>query len=251
MAIPGRLAALVLVPALLLPAGADARDIKIFASRVTRIALEVLGPEYEKASGNKLVVVDDVAIVMKRRIEAGETCDLAVLVDAQTDSLIKSGHLLAATRTDIMRSGTGVSIRRGGTRPDISTVDAFKRTLLSAKSITYLAEGASTAHIVGAFEKLGIAAALKPKTTLVPTDTVAERVAAGEAELGIGIIANILSVPGVELLGPLPPELQFNIVFTAAVSSNSPSPEDARDIIKLLTSPKAARIIASKGMQPG
>jgi molybdate transport system substrate-binding protein len=230
---------------------ADARDIKIFASRVTRIALEVLGPDYEKATGNKLIVIDDVAIVMKRRIEAGEAFDLAVLVDAQTDDLIKSGRLVADTRTDIMRSGTGVSIRRDAAKPDISTEDAFRKTLLDAKSITYLAEGASTAHVVRAFEKLGIAAALKPKTTLVPTDTVAERVAAGEAELGIGIIANILSVPGVELVGPFPPALQFNIVFTAAVAAHSPNAREARDIIKLLTSPKAAAIITSKGMQPG
>lgn len=245
------LVGLVLALILSAPAPAAARDIKIFASRVTRIALEVLGPDYEKATGNKLVVVDDVAIVMKRRIEAGEAFDLAVLVDTQTDDLIKSGRLVAATRTDIMRSSIGVSIRRGAPKPDIGTVESFRRTLLDAKSITYLAEGASTAHVVRAFEKLGIAAALKPNTTLVPTDTVAERVAAGDAELGIGIIANILSVPGVELVGPFPAALRFDIVFTAAVASNSAYPQDAREVIKLLTSPRAAAIIAAKGMQPG
>jgi len=246
-----QLAGLGVVLALLQALPAEAREIKVFASRVTRIALEVLGPDYEKASGNKLTVIDDVAIVMKRRIEAGEPFDLVVLVDTQTDDLIRKGWLVADTRTDIMRSGTGVSIKRGAPKLDISTVEAFRRTLLDAKSITYLAEGASTAHVVRAFEKIGIADALKSKTTLVPTDTVAERVAAGQAELGIGIIANILSVPGVELVGLFPAELQFNIVFTAGVSKNSPNKQDARDIINLLTSPRAREIIAAKGMQPG
>ncbi|MDB5807211.1 MAG: molybdate transporter, periplasmic molybdate-binding protein [Betaproteobacteria bacterium] len=230
---------------------AGAHEIKIFASRVTKIALQVLGPDYEKASGNKLVVIDDVAVVMKRRIEAGEAFDLAVLVDYQTDDLVKTGHLVGDTRTTIMHSGTGVAVRRGAPKPDISTVEAFRKTMLDAKSITYLAEGASTTHVARAFEKLGIAAALKPKTTLVPTDTVSERVAEGKEELGIGIIANIVSVPGVELIGPFPAELQFNIVFSGAISKNTQHAQDARDILKLLTSPKAAEIIAARGMQPG
>jgi molybdate transport system substrate-binding protein len=232
-------------------APASAHEIKIFASRVTKIALQALGPDYEKASGNKLVVIDDVAVVMKRRIEAGEGFDLAVLVDYQTDDLVKTGHLVGDSRTTIMHSGTGVAVRRGAPKPDISTVEAFKKTMLAARSITYLAEGASTTHVVRAFEKLGIAAALKPKTTLVPTDTVSERVAEGKEELGIGIIANIVSVPGVELIGPFPAELQFNIVFSGAISKNSQHAQDARDILKLLTSPKAAEIIRARGMQPG
>ncbi|HEY4372813.1 MAG TPA: substrate-binding domain-containing protein [Burkholderiales bacterium] len=230
---------------------AQAHEIKVFASRVTKIALQVLGPDYEKATGNKLLVIDDVAVVMKRRIEAGEAFDLAVLVDYQTDDLIKAGRLVGDTRVSIMHSGTGVSIRRGAPKPDISSAQAFRKTLLQAKSLTYLAEGASTRHVVAAFEKLGIAEALKSKTTLVPTDTVAERVAAGQEELGIGIIANIVSVPGVELVGPFPPELQFSIVFAGAISSHTAHAQEARDILKLLTSRRAAEIIAARGMEPG
>ncbi|HEX4328518.1 MAG TPA: substrate-binding domain-containing protein [Burkholderiales bacterium] len=243
------LAALALMLAGAAPAQAD--EIKVFASRVTKIALQVLGPDYEKASGNKLTVIDDVAVVMKRRIEAGEAFDLAVLVDYQTEDLIKKGHLTGDTLVTIMHSGTGVAIKRGAKKPDISTVEAFKKTMLEAKSLTYLAEGASTTHVMRAFEKLGIADALKAKTTLVPTDTVSERVAAGQDELGIGIIANIVSVPGVELIGPFPAELQFNIVFSGATAKNSAHPQAARDILKLLTSPKAKEIIAARGMQPG
>lgn len=229
---------------------AQAHEIKVFASRVTKIALQALGPDYEKATGNKLVVIDDVAVVMQRRIEAGEAFDLAVLVDYQTDALVKSGKLAGPTTT-IMHSATGVAIKRGAPKPDISTLEAFKKTMLNAKSLTYLAEGASTKHVVAAFDKLGITAALKSKTTLVPTDTVSERVAAGQEELGIGIIANIASVPGVELVGPFPPEIQFNIVFSGAISANTQHAQEARDILKLLTSPKAAEIISARGMQPG
>ncbi len=146
-------------------------------------------------------------------------------------------------RTDIMRSGTGVSIRRGAVPSRISLPRRRSGApCWTQKSITYLAEGASTAHVVRAFEKLGIAAALKPKTTLVPTDTVAERVAAGEAELGIGIIANILSVPGVELVGPFPPSLQFNIVFRRRRGrQESPNAREARDIIGFADQPQGRR----------
>jgi len=193
----------------------------------------------------------DVAAVMKRRIEQGEAFDVAVLVDFQTDGLIKSGKLAADTRANVMKSGIGVAVRRGAPKPDISTVDAFRRTLLAAKSITYLKEGASTLHLDRVFAQLGIAEALKPKTIQPMTESVSEMVASGEAELGIIVIPNILSVPGAELVGPLPPEIQSYIVFTAAVSAQSPNQQAARDLIKLITSPAAVLVLKAKGMEPG
>src|SRR6185295_2911339 len=138
------LSQLALAAALMLAGTASAAELKIFGSRVTRMMIGDLGPPFEQATGHKLTVVTDVAAVMKRRIEAGEAFDLAVLVDFQIDDLIKSGRLLADTRADIMKSGIGVAVKRGAVKPDISTVEAFKRTLLEAKSITYLKEGAST-----------------------------------------------------------------------------------------------------------
>src|SRR5262245_12051518 len=157
-----------------------------------------LGPGFEQATGHRLTVVTDVAAVMKRRIEAGEAFDLAVLVDFQTDDLIRSGRLLADTRADIMKSGIGVAVKRGARKPDISTVEAFKRTLIEARSITYLKEGASTLHLVKVFDRLGIADALRGKTVQPVTESVSEAVAAGEIELGLIVIPNILSVPGAE-----------------------------------------------------
>lgn len=240
-----------LLIALMQPHAARSDELKIFGSRVTKMLVGDLGPSFEQATGHKLNVVTDVAAVMKRRIEAGEAFDLAVLVDFQTDDLIKSGKLVATTRANIMKAGIGVAVRRGARKPDISTVEAFKRSLLNAKSITYLKEGASTIHLDKVFARLGIAEALKAKTVQPMTESVSEMVAAGEVELGIIVIPNILSVPGAEVVGPIPEEIQSWIMFTAAVSAQSPNQEAARDLIKLLTGPTAIPAIKSKGMEPG
>jgi molybdate transport system substrate-binding protein len=231
--------------------GAHADELKIFGSRVTRMVIGDVGPAFEQATGHKLNVVTDVAAVMKRRIEQGEAFDVAVLVNFQADALIRAGKLAADSRADVMKSGIGVAVRRGAPKPDISTVEAFRQTLLAAKSITYLKEGASTLHLDRVFAQLGIAEALKPKTVQPMTESVSEMVASGEAELGIIVIPNILSVPGAELVGPLPPELQSWIVFTAGASAQAPNPQAARDVIKLLTSPAAIESIKQKGMEPG
>jgi molybdate transport system substrate-binding protein len=226
-------------------------ELKIFGSRVTKMVMADLGPQFEQTSGYKPVVVTDVAAVMKRRIEAGEPFDLAVLVDFQADDLIKAGKLVAETRTDVMKAGIGVAVKRGAPKPDIGTVEAFKRALLEAKSITYLKEGASTIYLDRLFARLGIAEALRARTVKPETETVSERVAQGEVELGLIVIPNILSVPGAELVGPLPQEVQSYIVFTAAASAQSPNQQAARDLIKLLTSPATVPVLKAKGMEPG
>jgi molybdate transport system substrate-binding protein len=226
-------------------------ELKIFGSRVTKMVMADLGPQFEQTSGYKPVVVTDVAAVMKRRIEAGEPFDLAVLVDFQADDLIKTGKLVAETRTDVMKAGIGVAVKRGAPKPDIGTVEAFKRALLEAKSITYLKEGASTIYLDRLFARLGIAEALRARTVKPETETVSERVAQGEVELGLIVIPNILSVPGAELVGPLPQEVQSYIVFTAAASAQSPNQQAARDLIKLLTSPAIVPMLKAKGMEPG
>jgi molybdate transport system substrate-binding protein len=142
-------------------------------------------------------------------------------------------------------------VKRGAPKPDIGTVDAFKRALLDAQSITYLKEGASTLYLDRLFARLGIAEALAPKTIKPDTESVSERVADGEVELGLIVIPNILSVPGAELVGPIPAEVQSYIVFTAAVSAQSPNQQAARELIKLMTSPAVVPVIKAKGMEPG
>jgi molybdate transport system substrate-binding protein len=229
---------------------AQSAELKIFGSRVTKMVVDSIGPQFEQATGHKLVVLTDVAASLKRRIEQGEPFDLAVLVNFQTDALIKTGKLLADTRTDLMKAGIGLAVRRGAPVPDITTVEAFKQTLLSAKSITYLKEGASTIYLDGLFKRLGIADQLRDKTVKPDTESVSEKVAAGEVELGMIVIPNILSVPGAQLAGPLPEEIQSYIVFTAAVAANSTNQEAARDLVAFLRSPAAIATIKANGMVP-
>jgi len=230
---------------------AAAQELKIFGSRVTKMVVGDIGPGYERSSGRKLTVLTDVAAVMKRRIEQGEPFDLAVLVNFQADDLIKKGKLVADSRADVMKAGIGLAVRRGAPRPDISTVAAFKQTLLAAKSIVYLKEGASTLHLEKVLARLGVVDALKAKTTMTSGESVSEMVASGEAEIGIIVIPNILSVPGAELVGPLPAEIQSYVTFTAAVSPGSPHQPAARDVIKLMQSPAGVQSIRKNGMEPG
>jgi len=231
------------------PASSD--ELKIFGSRVTKMVVDDIGPQFEKATGHHLIMVADVAAVMKRRIEAGEPFDVAVLVSFQADDLIKKGKLLADSRADLMKAGIGFTVRRGAPLPDISTVDAFKKTLLAAKSIVYLKEGASSIHLDRVFANMGIAQALAAKTIRPETEAVSEKVADGEVELGMIVIPNILSVPGAQLVGPIPEDIQSYIVFTGAVGANSQHQQAARDLIAFLKSPAAASSIKSKGMNPG
>jgi len=231
------------------PEKAQAAELKIFGSRVTKMVVGDLGAGFEQATGNKLTVVSDVAAVMKRRIEQGEPFDVAVLVDFQADELIRKGLLVPGSRADVMKAGIGVAVKRGARKPDISTVAAFRQTLLDAKSITYLKEGASTRHLDKVLAQLGIADALKAKTIKPATESVSEMVAAGEVEIGIIVIPNILSVPGAELVGPLPPEIQSYITFTAAVSAQAVNQSAAREVIRLLQSPQGVASIKKNGME--
>ena len=229
---------------------AHAAELKIFGSRVTKVIVGELGAGFEKATGFRPEVVADVAAVMKRRIEGGEPFDLAVLVDFQIDDLIKSGKLLADSRADIMSSGIGVAVKRGAAKPDISTVEAFKQTLLNAKSITYLKEGASTIHLRKVFDQLGITDAVKAKAVETQGEEVSEFVAEGKVELGLIVIPNIMSVPGAEVVGPLPAAINSIVMFTAGVSASSPNQQAARELIKLMKSPEAKPVIKAKGNDP-
>jgi molybdate transport system substrate-binding protein len=240
--------ALIVMLAAALPA--NGAELKIFGSRVTKVIVGELGPQFEKDTGFKPVVVADVAAVMKRRIEAGEPFDLAVLVNFQTDDLIKTGKLLADSRADIMSSGIGVAVKRGAPKPDIGTVEAFKQAMLNAKSVTYLKEGASTIHLRKLFDQLGIAEAIKAKAVETDGEMVSELVSEGKVELGLIVIPNIMSVPAAELVGPLPAAINSIVMFTAGVSAVSPNQQAARELIKLLKSPQARPVIAAKGNDP-
>src|SRR6266511_1392355 len=165
--------------------------------------------------------------------------------------LARNNKVLAETRTAIAHSGIGVEVRAGAPKPDISSVEAFKSALLNAKSIGYLKQdGTSGAYLHDLFERLGILETIKSKVLRPETDIVSELVAKGEIELGMVVITQIVTTPGVDLVGPLPWEIQSYVVFSAGVSANSKVPEAAKQLMKLLIGPKAIPVMRAQGMEP-
>jgi molybdate transport system substrate-binding protein len=211
--------------------------------------LREIGPQFEHTTGHRLDVTIGVPAQFTKRINAGERFDVLVLSSAYVDGLIKDGKIIAETRTNLGRSGIGVEVRADAPKPDISSVDAFKRALLDAKSIAFLKEG-SGVYLERLIERLGIAEAIKSKVTRPEADIVSELVAKGEIEIGMVVMTQILTTPGVQLVGPLPLEVQSYLTFTAGVSANSDVPDAARDLVKFLTGPTAIPVIKSQGMEP-
>ncbi len=224
-----------------------AAEVKIFTSRAIATVLDVIGPEFERTTGNKLNAISGFSPVFVRQINAGEPFDVIASPPGTIDGLMKDGKVLAETRTKLVRSGVGVEVRKGAPKPDVGSAEAFKRALLNAKSIGYL----PTAGVPQLIERLGIGDAIKHKVTIPDTDVVSELVAKGELELGVVVIAQILTTPGVDLVGPLPSDIQFYTSFEGAVSSQSRAPDSARALIRFLTGPVAIPVIKAQGMEPG
>jgi molybdate transport system substrate-binding protein len=231
-------------------APANAAEIKIMAPRAIATVLEAAGPEFEHATGHKLNVSVDLAAVVVRRVNAGEAFDIAVAAPAQIEGLVKEGKLVADTRADLTRAGIGIEVRKGAPKPDVATVEAFKRAMLDAKSIGYLKIGTSGQMVAAMLQRIGLTEAIKAKVVLPEDDVVSEMVAEGKIEIGMVNISQILTTPGVDLVGPLPPELQSYIVFAGGVSAGSKAPQAARDLIKFLKGP-AVLVIRAQGMEPG
>jgi len=234
---------------------AQAAQVKVLSAVAMRSVMNELGPQFERATGHKLVIKFEVIGVLKRQVDAGEAFDVAILTSNTIDDLVKAGKIAAGTRADIARSGIGVVVRAGVPKPDISSADAFKRAMLNAKSITYAKDTPPAIHIASLVERLGIAEQMKPKIKLLEgaggTGRIVHAVAAGEADLGFAVISAIDLVPGAELLGPLPPELQNDIVYTGGVGAAAKEADAGKALIKFLMVPAAVAVIKSKGMEPG
>jgi molybdate transport system substrate-binding protein len=229
---------------------APAAEVKVWTARAIATVLGEAGPEFERASGHRLAVTSDLPAAFVKRAQAGEPFDLIITGAAPLDALIKDGRIVASSRTEIARSGIGVAVRAGARKPDVGSVDAFKRALLEAKSVAYLRNVGSGLHVAALLERLGIARAVEAKATRPETDIVSELVAKGEVELGLVVITQILTTPGVELAGPLPPEIQSYVTFVAGVGTRAPQAEAARALIRFLRGRVALRVIRSQGMEP-
>ncbi len=228
---------------------ANAAELKVMAGAAMSGLLGELGPQFERATGHTLVIEYGLGPALKRQIEAGATFDLVILSRALIDDLIKQGKIAAATRAEIARAGVGVAVRSGAPKPDISSVDAFKRALLDAESITYVLESTTGIHLAKVFDGFGLREQMKAKTKpqQVP-ERVPQAVAGGEAELGLAL-TSVLTVRGVEIAGLLPLELQNFLVFTAGVGTAARQPDGAKALIKHLTAPEAIPVIRAKGWE--
>src|SRR5215470_4375431 len=226
------------------PAGAA--EIKIMYPPPMRTMLSELIPQFERASGHQAVITYESSWLLVGRIQKGEIPDIAFLTARQADDLIREGKI--ARRIDVARSSIGIGVRADAPKPDIGSVEAFKRTLLAAKSFARNEGADSGVFMAGLLERLGIADAMKAKSTLVRQGFVAELVAKGEVEMAAQQMPELMTVAGVDAT-PLPPEIQHAIVFCAALPLAN-APEPVNDLIKFVSSSSAAAVIRAKGLEP-
>jgi molybdate transport system substrate-binding protein len=228
-----------------------AAELNVLAGGSLTGSLNELGPQFERTSGHKLTIHFDSTPNLIKQITSDAPFDVAVVpVDVFKDAAAKA-RFAAGPTIDIARAGYGVIVRSGTPKPDVSTPDALKATLLNAPSIAFVPESAAGAYVIKVFDRLGIGEAMKAKTKsqTMPAQ-IAPAVASGEAELGVFLV-NVLIAPGVELAGSFPAELQQELVFTSAIAADSKQADAAKAFIAFLTSPAAASVIKAKGMTPG
>jgi molybdate transport system substrate-binding protein len=226
---------------------ARAADIKVMYPPPLRTVLSELIPQFERASGHKVAVIYEPSWLIVGRIRNGESADVAFLTAHAADDLIREGKL--ARRTDIARSSIGIAVRAGAPKPDIGSVEAFKHTLLAAKSFARNDGADSGVFMAGLLERLGIAEQMSAKSTLVRQGFVAELVAKGEVEMAAQQMPELMAVPGVDAT-PLPPEIQHVIVFCAGLPAAPQAPGAVSELIRFLSSPAAAGVIKARGLEP-
>jgi len=239
------------VAPMLSAAGLHAAELKVLAGGSLRSALTELGPQFERASGHKLAINFDTTPNLIKLATSGDPFDLGVVpIDVFQDAAAKARFTSGPT-VEFARVGYGVAVRAGAPKPDVSTLDAFKKTLLEAKSITFVPASAAGAYILKMFERLGIDQAMKAKTVAQDQPgQIIQAVIKGDAELAV-FVNNVLTAPGIELAGPFPAEVQQELIFPVAIAAEAKEPAAARAFIDFLTSPAAASIIKAKGMTPG
>ena len=233
---------------------AQAAEIKVLSGIGMQPVMEDLGPKFERATGHKLAITYGSLGAVVERVQGGETADVVIIPRQGIDGFVKDGKAAAGNVTVILRSGLGVAVRKGAPKPDISSPEALKRALLAAKSIAYgnPAQGsASGIHFAKVLDRLGIANEMKPKTVFLPKPgLVGVLVANGEAEIAVQQIQELVYVAGIEVVGPLPGDLQDTVVFSAAIMTGAMDAEASKALVNFLRTPEAATVIKAKGMEP-
>jgi molybdate transport system substrate-binding protein len=233
---------------------ATAAEIKVFSTIGVKSVLEELIPKFEQATGNKVNMTWSTAALLEKRVQAGEQADALVLVKNNVDNLLKDGKIASGTNAIFAKSIFAVAVKAGAAKPDISTPEAFKKSLLAAKAVSYsdpASGGASGVYIAKQIEKMGIAEQLKPKTKYPASGGFSGTLlASGEADLAIQSKPELLSVPGVEVVGPLPGDMAFTVVYEAGVQSGASNSDAANALVKYLMSPEAQALFKAKGFDP-
>ncbi len=247
--------ALALTSALLTVAPMRAAEIKVVTSGAFTAAYLKLVPEYERATHNKLVTEFGPSMgtthnAIPLRLERGESIDVVIMAAPALDGLIKQGKVRAGSGVDLVKSLIGMAVKAGASKPDISTVDALKRTLLAAKSIAYSDSASGVYLTTELFPKLGIADQIRGKSRKIEADPVGEAVARGEIEIGFQQISELRPVKGIDIVGPLPPGAQRVTVFAAGIPATSKHPAEAKILIDWLASPAAYSAIKESGLDP-
>jgi molybdate transport system substrate-binding protein len=234
---------------------AEAAELKVLSAFGMQSVLEDLGPKFERATGHKLAISFATGGATVKRVQEGDAADVVITVRQGIDTLVKDGKAPAGTA--VARAGIFVAVREGAPKPDVSSPDALKRTLLAAKSISYVdpaSGGASGIHFAKVLDRLGIASEMKSKTVFPDPKSpaaVGVVVANGDAEIGVHIIQELIPVAGIEIVGPLPGDLQDTIVFSAAIMTGAKDNiAAAKALVDFLRTSESAKVIKAKGMEP-
>jgi len=222
-------------------------QIKVMLSAAFKEAYLELVPQFERTSGHKVENLWVPSVQMMSRLKGGETVDLVILSAASLEELRKAG--LVSERTDLARSGIGVAVKSGARKPDISSGEAVKRAVLAARGIAY-STGPSGIYLMGLFQRMGIAEAIKSRVKQVQGEPAGGVVARGDAEIAFQQVSELLPVPGTDFVGPLPADIQQVTVFSAGLHVKATQPDAARALVKFLTASAAAPVIRKKGMEP-
>ena len=224
-------------------------DLSIISSTGVSSIMHELIPAYERATGQRVSISYDTSNIIMDRLKRGESADLVILTAPLIDNLTQQGRLQAGSRTDMAKSGIGVAVKAGAPRPDISSVEAFKQTLLDTPSVAFTGTGASGQYFAGLVEKMGIGAEVKQKAKIPAGGLVAELVVKGEAALAIQMISELKAVPGADYVGPLPAPMQLYTVFSAGLMAKAKDPAAAKLMLDFMKKPQAQAIYRAKGME--
>ena len=236
---------------LLLSSLADAAELKVLSTQATEEAYRELVPQFEKDTGHKVTTVFTGTLDANKRLAAGETYDLLIMSGPSIDEHIKAGKVVPGSRVDLAKSGVGMGVKAGAPKPDISTTEALKKTLLAAKSIGY-STGPSGVYVIGLFQRMGIADEVKGKLKQTPTGVfVGSIIASGEAEIGFQQVSELSHFAGVDYVGPLPADIQQFTTFSSGIVAGTKEADAAKALVKFITAPAAAAAFKKRGMEPG